>query len=267
MDKLNLRVGEYDLIVNGFDYLNEVNYYSSFNSKTRVLSFVFRGSTNKQDFVLDLASIAIPLNLTLVPLKTINDSDGAMVHAGFWARFVSERANTTRDLDKTIEYIRSHYGEEPISTVVVGHSLGAAWAFLQAADWATFGYKIDACYTYGQPLVGNEVTANALASAIGIDRFIRVVNRNDMIPHLGFGPNGSHPTKSDEYWVPYFGEDKKSFYIKKCNGGVDPTCSLSVKCLRWSWRHHSELENMSVRENFCRNNRVTPTLVYERNSV
>ncbi len=261
---LNLRTGFFEVLVDSADYLNRINYYATFNPTTRILTFVFRGSTNKQDALLDLTTIDLPLNLTTLPLKNVSQLDDPRVHAGFYGRFAMKRSNATRNLRNAVNQIHSKYGsEQPFSTVVVGHSLGAAWAMLQAADWVNQGFSIDAFYSFGQPIVGNAVAADGLAETIGLDKYIRIVNRNDIIPHLGYAPGGAHSRNANEQFVAHTGEDQREMFVQTCNGGQDPRCSLSIDCMKWSWFHHSEVELLQLRSSFCRNNIVTSNSVYE----
>lgn len=259
----NLRFGDITVLKTGIDYKQRMNYYATYNNMTRILTFVFRGSTNQQDDLLDLINVPKPFNYTTMPIKALENNPAALVHTGFWSKFSLEQAEVTKALNESLSFVKRNAGNGSIDVVVVGHSLGAAWSILQAADWASRGYPISALYTFGQPRVGNEVTINAMSDIIGNDKYIRVVNANDLIPHLGFA-GALHPVAATEYWIPVpemVGDSHAD--PRKCNGGQDASCSLSLPCMKWNWHHHAELGDFSQRSDFCRINRPAPADIYK----
>lgn len=259
----NMRMGDFELLATEKDYTGEIIFYTAFNPITRIMVAVFRGSTNKQDVFWDALSIPVPLNLTQLPLEGLTTSMNATVHAGFYGRFITYKKNTTEILEDSLRMVYrqdtlNNGTSTPIALVIVGHSLGAAWALLQAADWALNGINATAAYLYGQPMVGDLETANALSETFGPGKIVRVVNRNDMIPHIGFAPNGSHATNTPEFYYRADGRHK----LRICENGMDERCSQGLGCMRWSWRHHSEVSNLSLHGDLCRMNRSVPNSVY-----
>ncbi len=129
--------------------------------------------------------------------------------------------------------------------VIVGHSLGAAWAYLNAGYLAgKNSISIAALYTFGQPLLGNSIFVDQLATKIGINKIIRVVNKNDLIPHIGC-VECEQPKEPAEKWI-----SMNNQWID-CQGGHDMKCSSGLPCNQLSWTEHSSLANFSMRSEFC----------------
>ena len=67
---------------------------------------------------------------------------------------------------------------------VTGHSLGGALAVLLAATLMETGIKVSGLYTFGAPRVGDEEFANRLNDELSDGAHWRVVNEEDLVPHL-----------------------------------------------------------------------------------
>ncbi len=68
--------------------------------------------------------------------------------------------------------------------IITGHSLGGAQALLCAAFLSHCGFKVDSCYTFGQPRVGNSDFSKWCAKMV--PNHFRFVNRNDIVPRIPF---------------------------------------------------------------------------------
>jgi hypothetical protein len=175
---LNLRVGKL-ILSEQYDSFGKRITYSSFNPQTKELIFVFRGSDNLIDYLIDARIRLIPANQTETSIPVTSTSQ---VHSGFWGRFANTRNMVTIDLFNSIAQIRSMDSSAvaDFHIVVVGHSLGASWAFIPTADWIASGIPIAAFYSYGMPIVGNKEFVDILSNIIGPNRIVRVVNGNKL---------------------------------------------------------------------------------------
>ncbi|WP_437742653.1 lipase family protein [Sorangium sp. So ce1504] len=90
---------------------------------------------------------------------------------------------------------------------LTGHSLGGALAVLATAAMhmdpvlAPIRDRLCGVYTFGQPMVGDEVFAKAFGSMFG-DRLFRHVYRNDLVPHLPPQTVGRFTHFGQEYTSP-----------------------------------------------------------------
>lgn len=256
MAALNLRVGNFTVDVVKKDFKRLPMYFIATNPAQNITALVLRGSDNAYDFILDAMVKQIPFDYKELPIPGINETTGAKVHQGFWEKFDDTHDQIAKDVQKTLKKY-----SETTKLVVIGHSLGGAWAVLEAADLVV-NHKVNvtAVYTYGQPMVGNVELMDPLLDVIGNDKYIRVVNMNDMIPHVGFMPNGSFGSQNRESFVfrcpPEYG-------FKVCAPGQDSSCSFHYQCLDWTWRTHSELGGFQLRESFCNSTIPTPNSVYD----
>lgn len=73
--------------------------------------------------------------------------------------------------------------QDPKPLVIVGHSLGGSLAFLHALRLAQLNYPILGLYTAAEPRIG-DATLMAAADALIGDRFYRMENAHDPVPHL-----------------------------------------------------------------------------------
>jgi hypothetical protein len=249
MASLNLRVGPFRVLDYRVDAQNSMVYYIVALLTQATIAVVHRGTQGTQDMLSDLNGAPVVPNATIFP----NLGNQARVHDGFYHHFATYRDAINRGMASA----RQMYPQYEV--VVVGHSLGGAWSYLTAADLVINSQvSLTALYTYGQPMTGNQELVNGLAQTIGINKIFRYVNGNDMIPHLGYAPDGIQPTLPNEKYV-----EVNSTLIRTCQGGHDTSCSLKIPCLEWSWQHHSDLAGFSMREEFCRMTRVVNSTVYQ----
>jgi hypothetical protein len=106
-----------------------------------------------------------------------------------------------------------------------------------------------AIYTFGQPLLGSALFVNQITEKLNApnERYVRTVNRNDLIPHIGCG-KCIQPEYSNEKWV----VNTNAVIWKDCQGGQDLTCSSGLPCHQLSWSNHSAVGKFSMRGEFCR---------------
>lgn len=115
-------------------------------------------------------------------------------------------------------------GLNAYTTVITGHSLGAAMAGIAIYDMHMSGFNVRGPhYTFGHPRDGDDTFAAAFSSALGSDALYRVVHYADIVPHL---PNEwmGYKHAPREVW---YTQDQSSY--KVCDGsGEDPTCMDSL---------------------------------------
>jgi len=178
----------------------------------------------------------------------LSSSKNVYVDIGFYQRFQQEKTAIVSALRQVL----NRYSNPSFSFIVVGHSLGAAWAFLNAGYFVSLNdinQRMTAIYTFGQPLLGSALFVNQITNQLDtpMTRYVRVVNRNDLIPHIGC-KKCIQPENSNEKWI----ENTNSVIWKDCHGGQDLTCSSGIPCSKLSWSNHSAVGEFSMRGEFCR---------------
>jgi len=183
-----------------------------------------------------------------VDFPFLSSSKNIYLNVGFYQRFQHEKLVIVSALRQVL----NRYSNPSFSFIVIGHSLGAAWAFLNAGYFTSLNdinQRMTAIYTFGQPLLGSELLVNTITTNLNtpIERYVRIVNRNDLIPHIGCG-KCIQPEYSNEKWI----MNTASVIWKDCNGGQDLTCSSGIPCRKLSWSNHSAVGQFSMRGEFCR---------------
>jgi hypothetical protein len=183
-----------------------------------------------------------------VDFPFLSSSKNIYLNVGFYQRFQHEKLAIVSALRQVL----NRYSNPSFSFIVIGHSLGAAWAFLNAGYFTSLNdinQRMTAIYTFGQPLLGSELLVNTITTNLNtpIERYVRIVNRNDLIPHIGCG-KCIQPEYSNEKWI----MNTPSVIWKDCNGGQDLTCSSGIPCRKLSWSNHSAVGQFSMRGEFCR---------------
>lgn len=130
------------------------------------LVLAFRGSTTMQDWLTDLKFTQSKSKRTGLPGK---------VHRGFYQSLDQEWPRLS-DLLK-------HAGESGKPIWITGHSLGGGLAHLAAMRAAQEGIGVAGVYTFASPRVGNDTFASAY-DRVYRGRSFRVVNSNDLVPHV-----------------------------------------------------------------------------------
>lgn len=235
MSKMNMRVGSFQIVGSGLDSFGNVSFFMAQNLEQNLQVLVLRGTTTKTDMRDDFDVFPVPVNPAFLDLRA---NVTGKVHRGFWRHYIRNRDNVTALVGQNYDSL--------LDFVIVGHSLGSAWAELTAADLTSQNYTIKAVYSFGGPKLGDKDMVAALVNLTGPDRIVRTVNGNDMIPHFGFVPNGYHSPLVTEYFIPPGKEN-----IITCQGGQDPTCSDSIPCLQYTWAVHGQLGSWSIRRDLC----------------
>jgi len=245
MAQKNLRVGSFQIESIGSDSTHHIFWYIASNANQKQLTLVHRGTktANKADVLDDLDPIRSgarhpnKLHRDFPFLK--DDPTLPLVAQGFYIRFKDQK----KAIEQAVEAALLKYSD--YSFVIVGHSLGAAWAYLSAGYLASKNnIRIAALYTFGQPLLGNGPFVDQLAQEIGIEKIIRIVNKNDLVPHIGC-EHCVQPNEPAEKWI-----SLNNQWID-CHGGHDLKCSSGLPCNELSWTEHSSVGKFSMRSEFC----------------
>eukprot|EP00331_Platyophrya_macrostoma_P017221 CAMPEP_0176462472 /NCGR_PEP_ID=MMETSP0127-20121128/35290_1 /TAXON_ID=938130 /ORGANISM="Platyophrya macrostoma, Strain WH" /LENGTH=263 /DNA_ID=CAMNT_0017854401 /DNA_START=132 /DNA_END=926 /DNA_ORIENTATION=+ len=138
------------------------------------------------------------------------------------------------------------------SFIIIGHSLGGAYASLAAFDLATSGVinkQSMQVYTYGSPRVGNYEFAKAFKDT-GVSVF-RIVSAKDPIPHGPSCKNDGNnecskgPQGSGSAWAPYHLDDEVYYPDPAMRSGQysicreeSAKCARSVNLLSWDVNNH-----------------------------
>lgn len=151
---------------------------------------------------------------------TSSGVSGARVHTGFNEAYQKQASTITEKVTRLMNRYRTY------TLVVTGHSLGGAFATLCAIDLyeKNVTSRNIRLWTYGSPRVGNDVFASYVQRAL--PEYYRVVNENDVVPHVPFKFMGyRHPPT--EVWI----KDNWRRNVRVCdeNNGEDPTCSNSIR--------------------------------------
>ncbi|KAF7120885.1 hypothetical protein RHSIM_Rhsim13G0181400 [Rhododendron simsii] len=164
----------------------------------RDILVAWRGTIKGKEWLDDAACILVPASNILV-----NQEHDPKVHDGFYSIYTTDNPSSpfndkssARDqVNAEIKRLVEEYKDEDISITVVGHSLGAAIATLNAVDIVANGVN-----TYqGQPKKSFPVTAFVLASPRVGDsgfkkvfdglnhlRILRIRNDRDIVPNLPY---------------------------------------------------------------------------------
>ena len=244
MSKKNLRVGSFRLESYGNDTKHRIFWYLVSNDDQKQLTLVHRGASiqNRNDVSDALGSLKSDVGhhrTFRLDFPYLEQDHELRVSQGFRLHFKHQQ----KAIESAVQTALNKYPK--YSLVIVGHSLGAAWAYLNAGYFAgKSSIPIAALYTFGQPLLGNSIFVDQLAKKIGINKIIRVVNKNDLVPHIGCA-ECKQPKEPAEKWISMNNE-----WID-CEGGDDMKCSSGVPCKELSWTEHSSVGNFSMRSEFC----------------
>lgn len=136
--------------------------------KEKTLYFVFRGTNDFQDVMIDL-------NFILVPFDESNKK--CKVHRGFMTQFNVLKEpilKTVCENAKNIETIKC-----------IGHSLGGALATLFAGYIGSLHLKVDVlCHTFGSPRVGNKNYAIWFNQNVSSSNCVRIMNKKDPVAQI-----------------------------------------------------------------------------------
>ncbi|EFX01310.1 lipase, class 3 [Grosmannia clavigera kw1407] len=126
-------------------------------------------STSTKEIVLGIPGtsgdrdVFTDLEIALVSYKSpnVDCTDDCKVHDGFQKAWNSIEPAVSASLAKALK------ANPGYTTIVSGHSLGAAIAALAFASLVNGPYNVTTAYTYGQPRTGNQAFANYLDSISG----------------------------------------------------------------------------------------------------
>lgn len=141
-------------------------------SKDNLSLIAFRGSESIQDWMS---------NFTVV--TDAGPFSDTRIHEGF------QDALFPVIMDLTEEIIKQGGGNQ--SLWITGHSLGGALATILTAMYLERDRKVQCLYTFGSPRVGNQSFRTNFNQRF-YDHAYRVVNGNDLVPHLPPEPLFSH---------------------------------------------------------------------------
>jgi len=159
------------------------------------VTVVFRGSTDlsTRDWQTNLSAQLVGLRTP----KLLEDSlegrlkDRLLVHRGFYNYiFSNSRADGDQRYDMILDDIKPLVEQEGYKLYVTGHSLGAALssvlAFKLAGSDKPWIPKPVTCISYASPLVGTKGfrTAFTLLEKMGLIRYLRITNFNDLVPTI-----------------------------------------------------------------------------------
>ncbi|XP_054779151.1 phospholipase A1-IIgamma-like [Prosopis cineraria] len=177
----------------------------------------WRGTLRTLEWINDFQFLLVPAPI-LFGGKGLGDPK---VHQGWYSMYTSSdlqsRFNTTSARDQVLSEIRrllDLYKDEEISITVVGHSLGAALATLNAVDIARNGYNKPtnaperACpvtaFLFGCPRVGEFIfkkVFNELKDlrALRVENILDIVPKYPLLPYLEVGEELKMNTQKSPY--------------------------------------------------------------------
>ena len=147
---------------------NETGAYAFSMLKEKTLYFIFRGTNDSQDVMVDL-------NFILVPF--IEGNKKCKVHGGFLKQFSVFKESvlkTVLENSNDIEHIK-----------FIGHSLGAALATLFSGYIASLHPRLKvSCHTFGSPRVGNKHYAKWFQKNVSSCNCCRIMNQKDPVAQI-----------------------------------------------------------------------------------
>jgi hypothetical protein len=205
------------------------------NEEQKLIVLSWRGSVVYDDWIADFRSKS-----GVKPDERFFDPEqcgGATVDDDFTVGSGFEKSLPQEVLDKVISDLREAKSLYPdFSLVETGHSLGASKALLFALHLKLHTeMQFEAVYTYGMPITGSTSFNDYAAECIGVNRFVRIVSSDDIVPIISRGVKMQHSQKWKEVYAPKPAEPEWVI----CQGSKDGKCSFTDSCGEKKWDHHS----------------------------
>lgn len=200
--------------------------------KERTLYFVFRGTNDAQDALVNI-------NVARVPFFEGLKQSHIKVHAGFKKQFDALKEPILKTLTKYMKHVET--------VQFVGHSLGGALATLFAGHVARFhrGYVDEfkheikvICHTFGSPRVGNKHFARWFQE--NVSDCARMMNREDPVAQMPLSARFEHVSDAlcimDDLTVKELPDTKwywrlLGFRSKCCNPVLAHSCDQYIERL------------------------------------
>ncbi|KAJ3218551.1 hypothetical protein HDU67_005110 [Dinochytrium kinnereticum] len=190
--------------------------YVGFNARLNTVVVAYRGSSNIQNWIQNLAFIRVDANIANAP-------SAVSVHFGFQNIWNAVSSDVTPAVSALLK-------ANPSATVsVVGHSLGGAVATMSALGLVQGGIvpasKVR-IYSQGAPRIGNEAFYSWVRG-FGFAQVLRGVNYNDLVPHLPPTPLGFRHHLTQQ-WIDSTGRIDNCDDVDPKNAGEDTNCANST---------------------------------------
>jgi len=189
------------------DPVTHTNGFVGYNTQTESIVLSFEGTADLQNWITDLQYAKLDFDYP--------GAIGCKVHKGFWTAYKAIGAMVERDITTLVQRFPAY------KVFITGHSLGGALAVFAALDITVITPRVPVqVYTYGCPRIGNKAFSQYVHAKV--NNCIRIVNYNDIVPHLPMRTQDFHHV-STEAWI------QKNGIVKVCNGsGEDQSCSDGV---------------------------------------
>ncbi|MCJ1363355.1 hypothetical protein MMC16_002462 [Acarospora aff. strigata] len=171
------------IIRGGRTPLGDIGAVLAVDNTNKLLVLAIRGSSSAQNFAVDALAGFVPSKIC----------PGCLVHQGFYGAWLELKAFLLPTLTAAVAMYPDH------QIVITGHSLGGAIAIIAAAELRNKGMNI-AMYSYGQPRIGNALTASYISAQTNLGPTYRATHTNDPVPRLPDVLLGYRHT-SPEYWI------------------------------------------------------------------
>ncbi|RKP07037.1 Alpha/Beta hydrolase protein [Thamnocephalis sphaerospora] len=217
------------------------NYFIAVSSSAKTVTVSFRGTRDKRDIVSFMDGAPVPPSETLFPGASASD----MVFRGM-------QESASRLIPSVLTELKNQLDAHPdYQVVVTGHSLGGTYAKLFGLHLVLTQpqVKLAAVYTYAELASGMVTFSSWAARRIGLDRYVRVTMRNDIVPRLFQGKDGKYG--HSEVGIEIYFPRADSTEMRRCDEISDNQCHSGVPCKDLSWDAHSRLGGFQMTDTTC----------------
>ncbi|KAJ3327929.1 hypothetical protein HDU76_010874 [Blyttiomyces sp. JEL0837] len=170
--------------------------YVAVNDDMKTIIVAYRGSTVLENWIADLSTL--PKTVQFKSTRGTGTTKTMKIHSGFLNSYLSIEPQTIKALQPLLT-------QNPTYKITfTGHSLGAAVTVLAAIHLSDKGLvdpgMVDIA-TSGQPRIGNLEFARFVDNR-GFRSVVRVVNANDIVPHLPMYSMGFNHHKGELWFHP-----------------------------------------------------------------